>query len=352
MGNISVSSAFIKSLRQQIVRSRHLVSKLVNAEMLWMYFRIGEVIEKEFEAKQRWAKVMEEISARLQQELPWLRGFSVQNMGKMRTFFNARKSDPSIYSSLTSKLPIEGEHERIKNFLSVSFTHHYEILIKEKDTPARWFYVLQAAQNYRSVRHLKTELKNQSHLNQDFPNNFPQALPADLSNKAIQVFKDQYLLDFINVSEPHEEIDERVLEKGIVQNIKKFLMSLGGDFAFMGNQYRLVVDEQEYFIDLLFYHRGLQSLIAIELKSGKFKPEYGGKMNFYLSALDDLIKQPHENPSIGIILCKEKNNTTVEYSLRNMNNPMGVSEFTTTEKLPEKYREVLPDVDVLKGLIR
>ena len=183
------------------------------------------------------------------------------------------------------------------------------------------------------------------------PNNFTHTLNNTLSNKAIRAFKDQYLLDFVNIEDADEEIDERVLEQEIVNNIKKFMMSLGTDFSFMGNQYRLNVDGDEYFIDLLFFHRGLQALIAFELKKGKFKPEYVGKMNFYLSALDDIIKQPHENPSIGIILCKEKDDKKVEYSFRDFNKPMGVSVFITTEELPEKFKDALPNPEVLKNLL-
>ena len=186
---------------------------------------------------------------------------------------------------------------------------------------------------------------------QNLPNNFTQTLSNTLSNKAIRAFKDQYLLDFVNVEDSDQEIDERVLESEIVQNIKKFMMSLGADFSFMGNQYRLNVAGDEYFIDLLFFHRSLQSLVAIELKKGKFKPEYVGKMNFYLSALDDLVKQPHENPSIGIILCKEKDDKKVEYSFRDFNKPMGVSVFKTSQELPEQFKNALPSPEALKNLL-
>ena len=240
----------------------------------------------------------------------------------------------------------------IQAFLSISFTHHYEIITQIKECENRWFYINRTAAEFWIVRHLRTELRNKSHLQTEkLPNNFNKTLTASISNKAILAFKDQYLLDFVNVEDVDEEIDERVLEHEIVNNIKRFMMSLGSDFSFMGNQYRLTVDEDEYFIDLLFFHRGLQSLVAFELKKGKFKPEYVGKMNFYLSALDDLIKQPHENSSIGIILCKEKNNKKVEYSFRDIKKPMGVAVFKTTEKLPAKYRKALPSPEELKRLL-
>jgi predicted nuclease of restriction endonuclease-like (RecB) superfamily len=253
-----------------------------------------------------------------------------------------------IGPSVTAQL----QNADLKAFLSISFSHHYEILLKTENESDRLFYIKQTARNFWSVRHLRTELNNQSHLQvQKMPNNFEATMPDIFSNKALRTFKDQYLLDFINTEDVDEEIDERVLEQEIVLNIKKFLMSLGNDFSFMGNQYRLVVSEEEHFIDLLFFHRGLQALIAFDLKKGKFKPEYVGKMNYYLSALDDLVKLPHENSSIGIILCKEKNDKKVEYSFRDFSKPMGVATYKTSDKLPRELQNALPDAETLKKLM-
>jgi predicted nuclease of restriction endonuclease-like (RecB) superfamily len=349
MSDFAISLDLIKQLKTKILSARYHIAKIANSESLKLYFSIGMFLDKEFE-KHKWgAKTLDAISTRLQQELPGLRGFSASNMRKMRIFYQEWKTSDLICSSLTNKLQNE---RKLEDFIAISFSHHFEILLKVKEEIYRWYYINKVAQEFWSVRHLKTELKNQSHLRmQNIPNNFDISLKPALSNKAIRAFKDQYLLDFINVEDADEEIDEKVLEHEIVQNIKKFLMSLGSDFSFMGNQYRLTVDNDEYFIDLLFFHRGLQSLVAFELKKGKFKPEYVGKMNFYLSALDDSIKQPHENPSIGIILCKEKNNKKVEYSFRDFNKPMGVATFKTTEKLPAKYKDKLPDPETLKKLL-
>lgn len=158
------------------------------------------------------------------------------------------------------------------------------------------------------------------------------------------------MLDFINIEDP-DELDERGLENEIVLHIKKFIMALGSDFSFLGNQYRLEVDEKEYFIDLLFYNRRIQCLVAIELKRGEFKPEYAGKLNFYLSALDEYIKLPHENPSIGIILCKSQSQKTVEFSFRDISKPMGVATYQLATQLPEQYRNILPDAETLKKLL-
>ena len=208
---------------------------------------------------------------------------------------------------------LENQAFLFERFLAISFSHHYEIILKISEEKDRWYYIHQAAVNFWTVRHLRTELNNKSHLTHaNLSNNFCQVLPKEISNKALRAFKDQYLLDYVNVEDADDDIDERVLECELVFNIKKFLMSLGSDFSFMGNQYSIMLEEEEFFIDLLFYHRGLQALVAFELKSGKFKPEYIGKMNFYLSILDDLLKKPHENPAIGIILCKEKDQKKVE----------------------------------------
>jgi predicted nuclease of restriction endonuclease-like (RecB) superfamily len=283
----------------------------------------------------------------------------------MRVFYKEWKTSNVISSSTTTKLEntkieigssvtteFNNTNNIVENFVSISFTHHYEIILKIKNEADRWYYIENSALNVWTVKHLQTELANKSHLQvQKIPNNFKATMPDILSNKALRAFKDQYLLDFVNIEDADDEIDEKVLEHEIVLNIKKFLMSLGNDFTFMGNQYRLKVGEDEYFIDLLFFHRGLQSLVAFELKKGKFKPEYIGKMNFYLSALDDLVKQAHENPSIGIILCKEKENSKVEYSFRDINKPMGVAVYKTLENVPPELQNALPDANTLKKLL-
>lgn len=365
MSEILVPVNFIKQLKQRILQSRYIVAKIANAESLQLYFYIGKDIDAEYKKKAWGAKVLQTVSARLQQELPGLRGFSGESLKKMRRFYNEWKNSEVIKSLSTTESGEAGlviwslpttELNKTENsliyFLSTPFTHHYEIILKTKDESARWFYIKNTVKQVWTVSHLRIELQNKSHLQtQKIPNNFERTMPEKLSNKAIRMFKDQYLLDFINVEDADDEPDERVLEHEIVANIKKFLMALGNEFAFMGNQYRLQVSENEYFLDLLFFHRSLQSLVAFELKKGKFKPEYVGKMNFYLSALDETVKQPHENPSIGIILCKEKDNKTVEFSFKDVNKPMGVSVYKTTNTLPPELQNVLPDAETLKKLM-
>ena len=170
---------------------------------------------------------------------------------------------------------------------------------------------------------------------------------SDFKERALQSFKEEYQLDFINT----EDISEKVIEQQVVLNIKNFIMAFGPEFTFMGNQYRLEVSGKEFFIDLLFFSRRLKSLVAFELKRGEFKPEYTGKMNFYLAALDKYVKLPDENPSIGIILCKSKNEEIVELSFSDTSKPMGVATFRTSQELPERFRKALPNIEDLKKLL-
>lgn len=188
------------------------------------------------------------------------------------------------------------------------------------------------------------------------PNNFVQTLPASQQAlKAISMFKDEYLLDFINVEElgvrDIEDIDERVVEQQIVQNIKRFIMTFGRDFAFLGSQYQVEALGHTHFIDLLFYHRELSCLVAIELKTGSFKNAYLGQLNAYLNILDDFVRKPNENPSVGIILCKDVDKTYVEYMVRTYDKPMGVATFRTADEMPEPLRKALPNIEELKKLL-
>ena len=242
--------------------------------------------------------------------------------------------------------------ETLEAFLAVGFTNHYEILAQKKDLEQRLFYIVNCATGFWNGDKLKYYMKDDLYSKRGtMPNNFATTITdVDLRGKALRSFKDEYLLDFVNIEDP-DEADERVIEQQIVHNIKNFIMALGRDFSFMGNQYRLVVSEKEYFIDLLFFNRRLQALIAIELKRGAFKPEYAGKLNFYLSALDEYVKLPHENSSIGIILCKDRDSKTVEFAFRDINKPMGVATYRTSSELPKEYEGILPEPEELRKLM-
>ena len=371
----------VKHLKQEILKSRYHIAKVANREILFLYYKVGNTISEKVAAEKWGSKTIERLSADLQNELIGLRGFSSANLKKMRQFYETwspyiqestfrneigstlsnqlENVQKEIGSTVSNKFANEKNkisplviRQFVESFINISFSNHYDILSKTKSTAGRIFYIIKSAQEFWTNRNLKHQLKNKLFEKQGrLPNNFKQTVKSSKDReKVLRNFRDHYLLDFIRISDEEEE-DEKLLENEIVNNIKKFIMSLGNDFAFIGNQYRIIVDNDEYFIDLLFFNRNLQALIAFELKTGKFKPEFLGKMNFYLSALDEDVKQKHEKPSIGIILCKEKKNKTVEFAFRDFNKAMGVATYTTSKNLPFKYKNILPDADTLKKLM-
>lgn len=362
----------IQAIKSAILQSRYRAATLVNRELLSLYFGIGKFISENSRNRFWGTNAIETISAKLQHELPGLRGFSPVNIKRMRQFYEEwekciQNADgqkyvirPSVADEIQTDLLLANRplltddlvNLNFDHFLSIGFTHHYEILIKTKTVEERLFYVNSCAKEFWSVEKLKYNLKISLFQKQgSMPNNFGKTIQnPNLQKQALQSFKDEYLLDFINIEDP-DELDERLLENEIVLHIKKFIMALGSDFSFLGNQYRLEVDEKEFFIDLLFFNRRIQCLVAIELKRGEFKPEYAGKLNFYLSALDEYIKLPHENSSIGIILCKSQSKKIVEFAFRNTSKPMGVATYQLTTQLPEQYRDILPDAETLKKLL-
>lgn len=366
----------IQAIKSAILQSRYKAAALANRELLSLYYGIGEFVSRKSREGTWGTGAIDQISNQLQQELPGLRGFSAANIKNMRLFYEAwcdilnrqLATDDLLRSNfehITTRSSVSDDLQ-IKtdwlanasllptpNFTLIGFTHHNEIVKKTESLAERLFYIDRCATDFWSVEKLKYCLKENLFSQQGkLANNFAITISdADLRRKALLSFKDEYLLDYINIESPDEEFDERVLESEIMLNIKNFIMSLGKDFAFIGNQYRFIVEEQEYFVDLLFFNRQLQCMVAFELKRGAFKPEYIGKMNFYLSALDDLVRLPHENRSIGIILCKSKKEKIVEYAFRDTSKPMGVSTYKLATELPEKYRDILPDEEELRRLM-
>lgn len=367
----------IESIKQAILLSRYKAARQANNVQLSLYFGIGQYVSFHSRSGAWGTGAIDVISAQLSRELPGLRGFSPTGIKRMRTFYETwsdvlvNRPNPSddIKNGIcaipeTTQIdvnllntnrptPLDDLHPNATNmFLMLGFSHHYEIAIKTESLNERLFYIFHAASEFWSVETLKSKLQSDL-FNKigSIPNNFTNTIPMpELQHKAIRAFKDEYLLDFVNIEEDNDD-NERVLEHEIVKNIKKFILSFGSDFCFIGNQHRLLVENEEYFIDLLFFNRALQCLVAIELKSGKFKPAYLGQLNFYLSALDEYVKRPYENASIGIILCKESNRKIVELAVRDFNKPMGVATYTTNEKLPEQYKRALPDFEELKKIL-
>ena len=245
----------------------------------------------------------------------------------------------------------------VEDFFMVPFTHHVEIYQKIKDLEARYYYIHRTAQEHLSVDALEKLIKQQAYEHRELmPNNFRNTLSnSSLARKAVMMFKDSYQLDFINTEEIGErdkqDVDEKVVEKQIVQNIKNFIMTFGKDFSFVGNQYHLEIYTEEFFPDLIFFNRELNALVVVELKVGEFKPSYLGTLTTYLRILDDKVRKPHENPSIGIVLCKSANKKFVEYVIQDYQKPMGVATYTTTDDMPEQLRKALPDMEELKHIL-
>jgi predicted nuclease of restriction endonuclease-like (RecB) superfamily len=314
----------LKNIKERITAAQYEALKTVNKELIALYWDIGRMIV-ERQDKESWGKsVVELLSKDLQAEFPGIRGFSMQNLWYMRQFYLNYRGNQKLQ-------PMVGE---------ISWTKNLVIMSKCKDNLQREFYIRMTRKFGWTKNVLIHQIENQSYektlLGQT---NFEQTVPDEVRHQAKLAVKDEYTFDFLELGEDHLE---RELEKAILLKLEKFLLEMGGMFAFIGSQHRLEVDDEEYFIDLLLYHRALKCLVAVELKTGKFLPEYVGKMQFYLALLDDTVRMPDENPSIGIVLCKTKNQTIVEYALRESNKPIGVTQYKIVKTLPDEMKNLLP----------
>ena len=305
---------FKNEITARIRSAQYEALKAVNKEMIALYWEVGKRITEQQTALGWGKSVVENLSRDIQKEFPGIKGFGVSNMWDMARFYTEYQSNEILQ-------PLVGE---------ISWSKHIIILTKCKETQQRQFYIL-ATKKYgwtKDVLINKIEAKTYENylLGQS---NFDITLPDSIKNQAILALKDEYTFDLIGLAEEHSEYE---LEQAIIKNIRAFLMEFGTDFSFIGNQYRLEVDGKEYFIDLLLYNRRLQAMIAIELKIGEFQPEYKGKMEFYLNILNDTVKLPHENPAIGIIICKSKSRMIVEYALKSSNMPIGVATYSLSSE--------------------
>ncbi|MBR5215431.1 MAG: DUF1016 family protein [Bacteroidales bacterium] len=373
----------VKTIKTAILQGQYAAAKGTNRIQLATYFAIGKYISLN-SRHGFWGKgAIETISEQLRRELPGLRGYSPSNMKNMRLFYEK-------WSVLDSKSPIAiGESSEqnstiaigelqsedyqidiyrslsvdnvvdfpIEVFFSVPFTHHIRILEKTQTQEERYYYMHRCVMENLSVDGLVKIIKQDDFLHKSIlPNNFVNTI-SDLATarKAVMMFKDEYFLDFINTEEIGErefaDIDEKVVEKEIIHNVKNFIMTFGRDFAFIGNQYHLEVYGHDHFPDLLFFNRELNAMVVVDLKKGEFKPSYLGQLAAYLRILDDKVRKPHENQTIGLILCKSADKEYVEYIIQDYNKPMGVATYTTENDMPEKLRNALPPVEELKKLL-
>lgn len=362
----------VQLIKSAILQNQLEAVKAVNQQMLALYYGIGKYVSDNTRHGVWGTGAIEAISEQLRRELPGLRGFGVSNIKNMRQFYEAWSaclnrqpmadgleiSDNQV-SVLPNELlavnrqPLAGDLDW-HDFLSISFTHHCEILSKTKTVEERAYYIHQAATLHWDKYTLRDNLKaDLYHHQSQMPNNFAKTMPSTRhAVKAISMFKDEYLLDFINVEEMDErdpqDIDERVVENSIIAHVKNFILTFGKDFTFMGNQVHLDKFGHDHYVDLLFFNRELQSLVVFEIKKGAFKPAYLGQLAAYIRMLNDDERKPHENPTIGIVLCRDADKTYVEYLLQDYNQPMGVA---TYQVMPEQLRKVLPPEEEIKKLL-
>ena len=377
MSGVQIYNEAVRVIKEAILQSQYQAASIVNKEQLSLYYGIGKYVS-ENSRNDYWGKgAIDTISKQLQKDLPGLRGFSAANIKFMRQFYemwcNDLKSLTAVsgigdsksltgISEIDTRLLIpsgntQKESFDVASFLGLGFTHHMIIVRKTKSLAERLFYIRQAYINKWSKEVLAARIEDDLFSHQgEIANNFTQKIPdARESLKAIGMFKDEYLLDFINVEElcerDKEDIDERVIEQEIIHNIKKFILTFGRDFAFVGNQYKLEVYGVEHFPDLIFFNRELNALVVIELKKGAFKSSYLGQLCTYLRLIDDQMRKPHENPSIGIVLCKSANKKYVEYVIQDYDKPLDVATYKTSDEMPEKLKQALPDTEELKKLL-
>jgi len=389
----------VADIKEAILQGQYEACKGVNRIQLAVYFGIGKYISQHTRKDVWGTGALETISSQLRRELPGLRGFSATSMKNMRKFYenwimldakssvatDDLKSTIAIAEIATDNSPVITDDNStiaiaelemsqkidiydtlqisdikdfpVEDFFRLPFTHHVRIIEGTKDLKERYYFIHRAVEENIPSDDLPNFIKNNPYDNQkQMPSNFTKTISnAAMMRKAVMMFKDEYLLDFINVEEigvrDSIDVDERVVEKEIVNKVKNFIMTIGRDFTFMGNQQLLEVYGVEQFPDLLFFNRELNAMVVIELKTGEFKTSYLGQLMGYMTILDEKIRKPHENPSIGIVLCKSANREYVEFMIRDYSKPMGVATYKTADEMPENIRKALPDMEDLKKLL-
>lgn len=324
---------WLVELKNKIRSTQIKAAIAVNSTLILFYWELGKMIS---EKQTAWgSKFLETLSKDLQDEFSEMKGFSVSNLKFCKLFYN--------YFSIRSQV----ENEMAENLIVKLPWGHIKIIItKIKSHTEAEFYTKQTIENNWSRDILDLQIKSNLYQRQGKSiTNFKNTLPEPFSDLAIQTLKDPYVFDFLALDVKYRERD---VENQLVQHITKFLLELGKGFAFIGQQYHLAIADNDYYIDLLFYHTRLKCYIVVELKNTKFIPEFAGKLNFYLSAVDSLIKQNDDNPTIGILLCKDKNNLEAEFALRDINKPIGISEWSLTENLPDNLKSSLPTIEEIE----
>ena len=330
ISEIEKYNSFLVDIKTQIKLSQQKAFNAVNQEMISLYFNIGKMINT-WQKELGWgAKVIDKLSLDILNEFPNMSGFSTRNLKLMVQFYKEYSNDEFV-QPIVAQIP---------------WTHNIILIQKIKDKNIRFWYMEQTLQNGWSKDILSLMIKSEVHNRTgNLVSNFSQILPPLESDLVQQSFKDPYRFDFLTITEPFRE---RELENNLIKHMEKFLIEFGSGFAFVGRQYKLEIGDDEFYIDLLFYHLKLRCFIVVELKKGKFKPEYSGQVNFYCSAIDGILAQKDDKPTIGLILCQEKNEIVAEYSLKNMTQPIGISEYQLTEVLPKEFESSLPTIEEIE----
>lgn len=323
----------LKDIKERILSAQYEALKAVNKELIVLYWDIGRMIVEK-QKGETWGKsVVEKLSQDLKIEFPGIKGFSSASLWRMRQFYE-------VYSDNQKLAPLVRE---------IGWSHNIVIFERCKDNLQREFYIRMIRKMGWTKKVLIHQIENQTYEKTiTGQTNFDQTLPEKIRSQAKLAVKDEYTFDFLELGDKHSE---RELEQALIQKVEPFLLEMGGQFSYIGRQYPLEVSGKEFFIDILLYHRILKCLIALELKIGEFQPEYVGKMQFYLSSLDEQVRLPGENHSIGIIVCKEKDKTIVEYTLRDTNKPIGIAGYTVTAQVPKALIGQLPSPEQIEVLL-
>ena len=333
---------FLFDIKSKIQSAQLKAHIKVNEEMLKLYWEIGSMIISKQKESSWGDKILENISKDLKEEFPALQGFSLRNIHYMKKwvlfYSNSQQSVDEIVQQLVAQI------------FQIPWGHNIHIISKVKNIDEALFYISQTIENNYSRAQLIEQMNKELYLRSGKAiTNFNSKLPKPQSALANEITKDPYNFDFLTLRESY---DEKELEEALMQNMTKFLLELGSGFAFVGQQYKITVDNNDFKIDLLFYHVKLHCFVVVELKTTDFKPEYTGKLNFYITAVDEQIKTKFDNPTIGILICKSKSDTIVEYALRNVNTPIGISEYQLTEILPKEYESSLPTIEQIEAELK
>lgn len=344
-------AVWMAELKTRIRSSQTRAMLAVNAELIRLYWEIGQMLDARQKDEGWGAAVIPRLARDIRNELPEVKGFSERNIKRMLAFYREYRDLAFVPQAVAqietfAKVPQPVALFTPELLSALPWGHHALLMEKVKDVAARQWYMQATLGNGWSRNVLAMQIESAAHLRQGkSTSNFASRLPPPQSDLVQQTLKDPYLFDFLTLAEPFHE---RELETGLIGHLEKILLELGQGFAFVGRQYHLEVGDQDFYIDLLFYHLKLRCFVAIELKRGAFKPEYAGKMNFYCSVVDDVLKHEADTPTIGLILCQQQNEVIAEYALRGVDKPIGVSTFELTRALPSELESSLPSIEQIE----